>query len=117
MVKFCDKTHLSSVDITEFCLSLSAIDSTGTWVAIDNMSMYKFGRDDVLFDQVKHALKHLVLSVSFEPSTKVGQLDSYHWFNSVEKLLETEDEEFATDLYLHLKNLVNLFGPKFQTIS
>lgn len=109
--------HLTSEEIIEFCLSLSAINSIGAWVALENISMYEFGKEDVSFEHVRRALKHLVLSVSFESSTKVGQLDSYHWINTVEKLLEIEDENFAVSLCLHLINQVSNYNVTYSDRS
>jgi hypothetical protein len=94
--------HLTEEEISHFCMSLSKIDATAIWVALDNINMYTHGRNDVDFTQLREALVHLVLNVSFKKEDKTRYSDSYHWLNSVERLLKSEDAEFALQLCLHV---------------
>lgn len=94
--------HLSEEEIAQFCMSLSEIDPMAVWVALDNINMYTHGREDIDFDILTPVLVHLVLSVSFKKEDKAKHSDSYHWLNSVERLLKTENEEFALKLCQHL---------------
>jgi len=94
--------HLTEMEISRFCMSLSKIDATAIWVALDNMNMYTHGRHDVDFTQLTPTLAHLVLNVSFKKEDKTSHSDSYHWLNSAERLLRSEDAEFALKLCLHI---------------
>lgn len=94
--------HLTEKQISNFCISLSKIDATANWVALDNMNMYIFGREDVDFTQLRLTLVHLVLNVSFKKEDKSRYSDSYHWLNSVERLLKSENAEFALQLCSHI---------------
>ncbi|MFQ6371385.1 hypothetical protein [Shewanella sp. YIC-542] len=98
----CATEHLTEKEISRFCMSLSKIDATANWVALDNMNMYTHGRNDLDFTQLKETLAHLVLNVSFKKEDKTRHSDSYHWLNSVERLLKSEDAEFALQLCLHI---------------
>ncbi|ELI1840756.1 hypothetical protein RQV73_003457 [Vibrio fluvialis] len=98
--------HLTEKDIAHFCMSLSEIDATGTWVALDNINMYMHGRKDLDLKLIYPTLRNLVLNVSFTKEDKTRHSDSYHWLNSVEKLLDTEDVEFSLNLCIHLINQV-----------
>lgn len=102
LVYGCATEHLTEEEISHFCMSLSKIDATGIWVALDNINMYTHGRNDVDFTQLRETLVHLVLSVSFKKEDKTRYSDSYHWLNSVERLLKSEDAEFALQLCLHV---------------
>ncbi|TMP70759.1 hypothetical protein CWB76_09340 [Pseudoalteromonas sp. S1609] len=102
LVYGCATEHLTEEEISHFCMSLSKIDATATWVALDNMNMYTHGRNDVDFTQLRETLAHLVLNVSFKKEDKTRYSDSYHWLNSVERLLKSEDAEFALQLCLHV---------------
>ncbi|MEB3792938.1 hypothetical protein [Acinetobacter sp. IK40] len=99
--------HLTEKEITDFCLSLSKIDATAVWVALDNLSMYMFSRADLDLKLINPTLAVLVLNVSFNKNDKLYQFDSYNWLNSVEKLLSAEDKEFALKLCLYLIDQVD----------
>ncbi|TMO26927.1 hypothetical protein CWC30_02730 [Pseudoalteromonas sp. S4741] len=94
--------NLKEDEIAQFCMSLSKIDPTGVWVALDIVNMYTHGRDDIQFNKLTPALTHLVLNASFKKEDKARYSDSYHWLNSVERLLKSEDAGFAFDLCLHI---------------
>tara|TARA_R110001583_G_scaffold43838_4_gene139260 strand:- start:3472 stop:7386 length:3915 start_codon:yes stop_codon:yes gene_type:complete len=94
--------HLTEEEISRFCMSLSEIDATANWVALDNINMYTHGRNDVDFTQLRETLAHLVLNVSFRKEDKTRHSASYHWLNSVEQLLKSEDAEFALQLCSHV---------------
>lgn len=94
--------HLTEDEIAQFCMSLSEIDPTAVWVALDNLDMYAHGRQDIDFKILTPVLAHLVLNVSFKKEHKTRHSDSYHWLKSVEKLLKTQNEEFALKLCLRL---------------
>lgn len=98
--------HLTEKEITHFCMSLSEIDTTAIWVALDNINMYMHGRKDLDLKLINPTLSHLVLNVSFRKKDKTRYSDSYHWLNSVEKLLSTEGEEFSLKLCINLINQV-----------
>ena len=94
--------HLTEIEISRFCMSLSKIDATAIWVALDNINMYTHGRHDVDFTPLNPTLAHLVLNVSFKKENKTRYSDSYHWLNAVERLLKSEDAEFALKLCVHI---------------
>ena len=98
--------HLTEEEIARFCMSLSNTDPMAVWVALDIINMYEHGRNDINFAQLRPTLVHLVLNVSFKKEDKTRHSDSYHWLNSVEKLLKSGDEEFALKLCLHLVDQV-----------
>ncbi len=98
--------HLTEQEISHFCMSLSCIDETAMWVALDNMNMYSHGRNDIDLSLLAPTLRHLVLNVSFKKGDKNRQMGSYHWLTSVERLLQTEDAEFALQLCIRLVNEV-----------
>jgi hypothetical protein len=98
----CATEHLTEKEIAHFCMLLSKVDHTAVWVALDNINMYTHGRNDLDFAQLTPVLAHLVLNVSFKKEDKSRHSDSYHWLKSVERLLKTENQEFALKLCLHL---------------
>lgn len=98
----CATEHLTEKEISHFCMLLSKVDYTAVWVALDNINMYTHGRNDIDFDQLTPVLAHLVLNVSFKKEDKSRHSDSYHWLKSVERLLKTENQEFALKLCMHL---------------
>lgn len=99
--------HLTEKEISNFCMSLSKIDATANWVALDNMSMYTYDRNDIDFNQLRSTLAHLVLNVSFIKEDKTRFSDSYNWLNSVERLLKSENSEFALQLCSHIIDQVS----------
>jgi hypothetical protein len=98
--------HLTEHEIAQFCMSLSEVDPTAVWVALDNINMYMHGRIDIDFNVLTPVLAHLVLNVSFKKEDKTGHSVSYHWLDSVEILLKTANKEFALKLCLNLINQV-----------
>lgn len=108
--------HLTEKEITDFCLSLRKVDATAVWVALDNLSMYMFGRKDLDLKLINQTLTVLVLNVSFKESDKLYQFDSHHWLNSVEKLLATEHKEFALKLCLHLIDQVGNYDINYNDL-
>lgn len=108
--------HLTEKEITDFCLSLSKFDATAVWVALDNLSMYVFGRTDLDLKLINPALTILVLNVSFKQNDKLYQFDSHHWLNSVEKLLNIEDKEFALKLCLYLIDQVGSYDINYNDL-
>jgi hypothetical protein len=94
--------HLIEDEIAEFCMSLSVIDPTAVWVALDNIKMYTHGRKNLNREVLNPVLTHLVLNVSFKKENKSKHSDSYNWLSSVETLLKTENEEFSLTLCLRL---------------
>lgn len=94
--------HLSEQEISHFCMSLSGIDETAMWGALDNLNMYSHGRNDINLSMLTPTFKHLVLNVSFRKGANNRHMGSYHWLTSVERLLQSEDAEFALKLCLNL---------------
>lgn len=94
--------HLTETEIVWYCNELSLIDAAGVWAALDTLNMYTFGRNDFDFEIIRPLLKKLLVSVSFVKSDKIKHTDGYHWRKSVEKLLITENGEFAITLSSHL---------------
>lgn len=90
--------HLTEEEISHFCMSLSGIDATAMWVALDILNMYSHGRNDIDLSLLTPTLMHLVLNVSFRKEVKNRQMGSYYWLTSVERLLQSEDAEFALQL-------------------
>jgi len=108
--------HLTEEVITKFCMSLSEIDPTAVWVALDNINMYIRGRKNPDLDILNPTLVHLVLNVSFKKENKTRHSDSYHWLNSVENLLKTESEEFAFKLCNHLIEQVGNYDVDYSDL-
>jgi hypothetical protein len=108
--------HLTEEEISRFCMSLSKIDTTANWVALDNMNMYTHGRNDLDFTQLKETLAHLVLNVSFKKEDKTRHSVSYHWLNSVERLLKSEDAEFALKLCQHIVEQVGEYEVDYSDL-
>lgn len=94
--------HFSILEVTDLCLSLSKVDNAGAWTALNIVSMYRLDKENIDYSVLDSVLTQLIFSVSFEKGADSGQLDSYHWFNSVEKLLNSEGEQFATELCVYL---------------
>ncbi len=90
--------HLSENDIIAFCGKLSEIDAHGVWASLDIFNMYMSGRDNYSFTQLKPLLEKLLLSVSFDKKHNVRNLGTYHWQESVKKILKAGDELFALKL-------------------
>jgi triacylglycerol esterase/lipase EstA (alpha/beta hydrolase family) len=97
--------HISEIDISEFCFSLSQIDTVAAWAALDNLSGYTRarcmdieGRDKFNPDKLKPVFIHLVLTLSFKKGNKVRGSGSYQWLKAVETLLKTEGESFSLKL-------------------
>ena len=109
--------HLTETEITDFCLSLEKIDAIAVWVALDNLSMYIFGRKDLDFKIINKTLAILVLNVSFKKSHNLYPFDSNHWLDSIEKLLEIEDKEFALKLCLHLIDQIDKHDINYNDLS
>ncbi|ENX38048.1 esterase/lipase family protein [Acinetobacter courvalinii] len=109
--------HLTETEITDFCLSLEKIDAIAVWVALDNLSMYIFGRKDLDFQIINRTLAILVLNVSFKKSHNLYPFDNNHWLDSTEKLLEIEDKEFALKLCLHLIDQINKNDINYNDLS
>ncbi|MEN3970023.1 hypothetical protein [Acinetobacter sp. BWR-L5] len=108
--------HLTEKEITDFCLSLSKVDTTAVWVALDNLSMYMFGRTDLDLKLINQVLTFLVLNVSFNKNDKLYQFDSHNWLTSVEKLLSTEDKDFALKLCLYLIDQVGSYDVNYNDL-
>lgn len=94
--------HLTEDVIAQFCMSLSKVDPTAVWVALDNINMYTHGRKNINFEVLNPVLVHLVLNVSFKKENKTRHSDSYHWLKAIDRLLKTEGEEFALKVCQHL---------------
>lgn len=108
--------HLSEYEMSSFCNALSNIDKTGVWVALDNLSMYTHGQNNVDAPIIKQTFRELVLNVSFNKEDKIGHSDSYHWLRSVEKLLESESEDFTLKLCLHLVEQVGNYEVDYSDL-
>ncbi|WP_019456724.1 esterase/lipase family protein [Acinetobacter sp. GG2] len=108
--------HLTEKEITNFCLSLSKVDATAVWIALDNLSMYMLGRTELDLKIINPILTTLVLNVSFQENDKLYQFDSYNWLTSVEKLLSTEDKDFALKLCLYLIDQVGRYEINYNDL-
>ncbi|WP_017387650.1 esterase/lipase family protein [Acinetobacter calcoaceticus] len=108
--------HLTEKEITNFCLSLSKVDATAVWIALDNLSMYMLGRTDIDLKLINPVLTTLVLDVSFKENDKLYQFDSYNWLTSVEKLLSTEDKDFSLKLCLNLVDQVGRYEINYNDL-
>ncbi|MEZ9471114.1 esterase/lipase family protein [Vibrio lentus] len=108
--------HLPEVEVADFCMSLSKIDTNSVWVALDIINMYTHGRNGLDISILKPVVLNLVLTVSFKKEDKFGHSDSYHWLQSVEKLLETEGEDFALKLCLHLIEQVGSYDVDYSDL-
>lgn len=108
--------HLTEEDIAQFCMSLSQINPTAVWVALESINMYTHGRKGIDFGVLNPVLVHLVLNASFKKEDKTRHSDSYHWLNSVERLLKTENEDFALNLCLNLINQVGNYDVDYSDL-
>ncbi|MDQ8943826.1 esterase/lipase family protein [Acinetobacter soli] len=108
--------HLTENEITAFCLSLSKFDDAAVWIALDNLSMYMFGRTNFDLKLINPTLTTLVLRVSFKKNDTLYQFYSHNWLNSVEKLLGIENKEFALKLCLNLIDQVGSYEINYNVL-
>lgn len=98
--------HLSEEDVVDFCTSLGGIDAKANWVSLDIMNMYARGRNDIAFEKLKPSLLRLTLNASFDKEDKTRHTDGYHWLKNVKRLLNSEGDEFALKLCIHIMDQV-----------
>lgn len=89
--------HLSPQDVGSFVEELSGISSAGAWRALDILAMYCF-KDDQKWGQSEHVAKKLLLKMSLTRETKRQSLEMHHWKEVAERMLRTEDADFAEEL-------------------
>ncbi len=89
-------SHLSTTEISNFCLELAKVDSNGNWAALDIMFMYCHGNNN--FYAAKDTLRILVTSVPLNNKYRGGHSDMYHWKEIVNKLLKTEGLDFSEEV-------------------
>lgn len=89
--------HLSSEDISYFCLALADIDAESAWIALDIMFMYCFGNAEK-FVENRAPLRTLVTKVCLDYRIKSRHSDMYHWEEVTKKLLVTEGLPFCKDI-------------------
>ncbi len=89
--------HLSSGEISSFCLDLARFEDEGAWSALDILFMHCFS-DPLKFEECKPALKILVTGVSLGEKSGHSHSDLYHWTETVNKLLTTEGFTFCEDI-------------------
>lgn len=89
--------HLSSREISSFCLDLALFKDEGAWSALDILFMHCFS-DPLKFEECKSALKALVTNVSLGEKRGQSHSDLYHWTETVNKLLTTEGFSFCEDI-------------------
>lgn len=90
-------SHLSSKDISTFCLELAEIDAKGSWAALNIMFMHCFN-DDNRFDENRASLRKLIIMAPLNSQFINGHLDIYHWIEVTKKLLVTEGLPFCEDI-------------------
>lgn len=86
--------HLSPETIMAFTDNLSRVSDEAAWVALDILFMYCHGNSE-RWELCRTAFREIVLKLRLDRKTRIRQGDIYHWHNTVEKLLDSEDAEFA----------------------
>ncbi len=94
-------SHLSSNEISSFCMKLSEIDSQGAWTALAIMFMYCYG-EDKKFEENKGSLISLVTKVPLNKKASGRQMDMHHWEEVSKKLIATDGLEFSKQICLHI---------------
>lgn len=89
--------HLSSDDISFFCLALADVDVKGAWIALDIMFMYCFGNAN-RFVENSSTLRTLVTKVCLDYRNRSKHSDMYHWEEVAKKLIIAEGLPFCKDL-------------------
>ncbi|WON74797.1 esterase/lipase family protein [Nitrosospira sp. Is2] len=95
-------SHLSSKDISTFCLELAEIDARGAWTALGILFMHCF-TDDNTFSENRLTLRKLVTKTPLNNNEFIGgHMDIYHWVEVTKKLLATEGRPFCEDVCRHI---------------
>ena len=86
--------HLPADTVCKFAQDLSTISDDAAWVALDISSMYCHGNKE-RWDKCRSTFKDIVTKLLLDRDNNRNQLEMHHWHDVVEKLLTSEDEEFA----------------------
>lgn len=83
--------------IANFCLQLSKLGEQASWTALNVIYMYCFSKKDSV-EELRCALKHLILTVPLNNKLNNTHIDIHHWNDLAEKLMKVNDPEFAIEL-------------------
>lgn len=86
--------HLETSTVCRFVLDLAAISDDAAWVAGDILYMYCHGNAEK-WQSCKSIFKEIVLKMFINKSSIQNQHEMYLWKEITEKLLTTEDADFA----------------------
>lgn len=86
--------HLPENIISRFVKELAMISDDAAWIALDILSMYCHGNQE-RWDLCRSTFKELILELPIDRNDTQTQMEMHHWRSIIDKLLMTEDEEFA----------------------
>jgi pimeloyl-ACP methyl ester carboxylesterase len=92
---------LDSSEITKFCLQLSALGEEASWTALNVIYMYCFNQKDHAVN-LRDTLVELVLAVPLHKGLRLHVTDMHHWHDLAERLLKTNDTQFAIALTMQM---------------
>jgi len=89
--------HLSPDIVRRFVLDLASLNPGAAWVALHILSMYCYGNKEK-WEQCKGSFREILVKLPLNKDLQHDQLDMYHWQQVAEKLVISEEEEFAKDI-------------------
>ncbi|SEC00053.1 hypothetical protein SAMN02787142_0699 [Burkholderia sp. WP9] len=87
--------HLSASDISQLIVALGGLSDEAAWVALEIGYMSFFGRVETMWPGLREAMRTLLLSGHLKLAKERRSRDIHTWEQTVLKLLEDNDEEFA----------------------
>lgn len=83
--------------VIPFVTELSRMSNQAAWMALDILSMYCYG-DNEKREASTQAFRDILLALSLEKEAAGHQLDTYHWSEAANYLLDKGDVSFAQKL-------------------
>ncbi len=92
-----DYSTITSQEIGQFASDLSEVSPAGAWAALDLLTMYSYNSLERR-NSIKEPLIKVITSVSLHEEGRRGQMDFYHWTETVSDLIESEPPEFSEQI-------------------
>lgn len=89
--------HLNPEPIIQFVNGLRRISSNAAWIGLDILSMYCYGNKEK-WDACTNAFKDILIELPLVRESRKHQRESHSWKKVSEKLLKSNDPEFAANL-------------------